>query len=188
MRKLLLAALIVALLVPGLAYAANRTTAYPGAIRVDGHNELGQPPQYVMKVRYSVQGANQTKIASGDVVLWDNTSGDGVSVYKVADGQRNVAVSSDVRFAGIAVSDILTNDSSSITDYNPGDICVGGYCLASLDTAVDVSSAQGEIGLGVAAGTGGLVPIDSTNNSQDVGIALQDSTVGINSPVWIWRR
>lgn len=115
------------------------------------------PPQYVLRVRNSWKpGPTGTlsmnpdfgNIHSGDAVIWDMTSADGVSVTKVeipgtstsaANFNMFAGISPDM-FAGIAVTDIATSDLTTLdpADKSWGYICTKGYCLVSLDAATAI--------------------------------------------------
>lgn len=81
-------------------------------------------------VRFSTQSPNQAAVVSGDALVYDTNSADGVSV-------RYTTTSADGSFAGIAVTTIQSADAGSTTAFddlghrNWGWICVHGPVLAN---------------------------------------------------------
>jgi len=136
MKKLMFLILALALLmgVSNVSFAAE--PAYENTIWAGGHGEYNKPMSEIIRVRYSGQGAVVTKIASGAVVLWDTTSGDGVSVVQSG-------ANGDGRFAGVAVTDLLTQDTSDLQSARYGYICIRGYAIASIDSTVTAASTVG---------------------------------------------
>ena len=177
MRKVLFLILAI-LLMAGIAQAAS--SDYKNAIYVSGHGEVNQPPQEVLRVRYGREGANEIRITSGEAVVWDTTSADGVTITVPG------ATNGNELFAGIAVTDLLTQDAGGTgytLDDNYGYICVRGYCIASIDSAITAGAATS--GLAVSTWEGALGPNTDAVNSQDVATLLQTSVAGTRAPVWV---
>jgi hypothetical protein len=186
----------IALLIVGLAtsayavknnYASNNVVIFGASGGPSGTT----PPTEIVKVRYPTQCllANNSggNVSSGDVLIWDTNSADGVTVSKdILDAPTDSAA-----FAGVAVVDILTADSSGTTgqERNWGYMAIKGYCLAKVDTS--------EAGTGekLALGGGTLVAAFQTINSgmagaatsasQDIGVLLSDTTADGLMPVWL---
>lgn len=68
----------------------------------------GTPVRVLKWVRYSQNGVNNTSLVSGDAVIYDTISDDGVSV-------NTTTLSADMRFAGICVTAIPTSDNTTTT-------------------------------------------------------------------------
>ena len=170
------------LLISGVAFAGtvnneHSSTQYSGAIIWQGPRDIDEPLQIVVPVRYSSCEANETSIASGAALIWDTNSADGVSVTKA------LGTDGDLRFAGIAVTTLLTQDSGSLdADDNWGMMCIKGYCLASMDSSTTIGSETAA--LGVSDG-GGLTDVANVAESKDVATLLQTSSAGQKHPVWI---
>lgn len=190
--------LLIVVLMVGMAinaYAEDQRTIspeYKGTVYTNPV-DWKTPPSWVLKVRYAA--ANNTagtllaeSIKSGEAVIWDVNSADGITVTRVLGG-----TAADMRFAGIAVTEIPTQDAGatalvSTNDY--GYICVRGYCLASIDAAITAAAATSA--LVVSEGTGGLSGAPTTpvgGVSSDVATLLGNfgsaTTAGQKYPVWV---
>lgn len=98
MRKLF-SLVALSMLVATSAYAKNYPTYDSYSIlNAEGSRE-GEPTRKVVLVRYPSRDANAASISSGDALIWDTVSDDGVSVQKSE-------VSGDNAFAGIAATTI----------------------------------------------------------------------------------
>jgi len=186
---------LVALFIVGLVYSAEAVTNDYASQNVEilgaSGGALGTtPPTVIMKVRYSRMDAtpqSSGSVISGDVLIWDTNSADGITVSRcVVDSPNDT-----VYFAGVAVTDILSADSTSTiaVTRNWGYMAVKGYCLAKVDTS---ESATGEkLTLGGATLVGAFqtvttgTPAAATTVSQDIGQLLTDTTVDGLMPVWL---
>ncbi len=177
MKKLLII-LVAALLIGGVAYAAG--VPQPAAVGSERMKVVGtlpsDPQSTVLLVRYGSRYPNDGGITSGDVVVWDINSADGITVSKcVADKA--------VSYVGVAVTDILTATNSFVDagDRNWGYIAIKGYCLARVDT----SSAT--TGHPLITNGGTLERSFGTNEemSRDIGILLRDDGSDGLMPVYL---
>lgn len=175
MKKILVLTL-AALLITGSAYAAGRPV--PASSRVIYQTVTGTtmnlPSTVVVPVRYGRNTAARTQVGlqSGDIVLWDTTSSDGVSIIP-ASGD---CIAGDGRFAGVLVTDVLTCDDHSSTTGNEGNwgwMCTKGLCIASVDAAITVSGLSCKLGV---SATGGLTTTQDAVMSRDVGSLLETTS------------
>lgn len=186
MRRLIFVFLAVALALPsGSAWAvpapggSSDYEAPPGS-------EPFSPPRDVRLVRYGLAGLSTRSIVSGDVVIWDVNSADGLTIALAEE-----AVTGDRRFAGVAVTAIATDDNGArefTVGGNWGYIATHGYALASIDSAITVAATSAgaqRVGLYVSAVEGAFTTTEGAPNSQDVAVLLQTSTAGALAPVWI---
>ncbi len=186
MMKKILTIFIALLMIAGLAYAgAPPAPAYENAISVSGNGEPGSPPQEYILVRYVAQGPLAASVTSGDVLTWSFISADGFSVSRDILGYG---------FAGVAVTAILTPDSStvSLVEDNWGYMAIRGYCLAKVDTT------SATTGFGLVPNGNTLIGSFGTKNffdagnaggpginSGDVGVLLIDNAADGVMPVWL---
>jgi len=183
MRKLFFVVLAITLLCGGVVYAAN-DYAVPNPVIVGSTGgQLGySPATQIVRVRYGYMNSTKTHsaLSSGDIVIWDTNSSDGITVR----GPEATYTTGDGRFAGVLVSSIGTADTGAIDpwDDNWGWIAVKGYCLASVDAAITVGGVT--CGIGVAT-TGGLSTMQDATMSRDVASLLKTTTAAGLAPVWI---
>lgn len=180
--KKLFVILIATLLVGGVAFGEG--VPQPSAVGVSRIKAVGtlpsDPQSQILLVRYGNRFADSAKISSGDVVVWDLNSADGVTISQCV-------VANAVSYAGVAVTDILTATNSSVdpNDRNWGYIAVKGYCLAKVDTSDAVTggvlSTDGNITPG-ALGTG-IIPNGAL--SVDIGVLLNDTGSDGLMPVYL---
>lgn len=142
------------------------------------------PATEIIKVRYGYEpgtpGLAQHNVASGDIMVWDSTSGDGYTV--------SVCTTSfdTMKFAGIAVQSILTADSSNVeATKNIGYIAVRGVCLARI--IIDqATNGDGLLPIRVDAARPAFITVASlahaalggaatSHQSNDVGVLLKES-------------
>lgn len=79
-------------------------------LRVEGATQDTAVREHVL-VRLGAIGNSATQIVSGDAVVWDTVSDDGVTV-------RLTTTSADGAFAGIAVGTIPTADAASTSAFD----------------------------------------------------------------------
>ena len=179
--KKLFVLLLAVLFFAGAAYGAEIPTPAYEHIVIEAARgaDPAKPAQVVKLVRYGRAGHGilDNKLSSGDVVVWDTSSNDGVTVSACV-------TSNDNAYAGVLVTDILTAGSGVIdkNDKNWGYICVRGYCLANIAEGATVgyelypAGHFADIGncfttIDQAIGTG------SDNLSSDTGTLLETSAV-----------
>ena len=106
MRKLILALFTLCVVCSaGNSYAAEPT--YETWTDKSVHtNKQGTPVRVLKRVRFASRDANAVGIVSGDAVIYDTVSDDGVTI-------AFTTTSKDGAFAGIAVTTIQTADSAS---------------------------------------------------------------------------
>lgn len=182
--SLILVGLLVFSAVPAFG-ASNYATENP-VILGQGYGSVGTtPPTKIVKVRYGRAGADDPKLNSGDLVAWDTTSADGITVSAVV-------TSYDMTFAGVLVTPLLTAETVTVNSAqrNWGYICVEGFCLASGDTVTpNAGSTTAGNALEVNYIEGGRAvfsTINAGNMSLDVGCMLAvPSGAGVPCPVWL---
>lgn len=131
------------------------------------------PPTMTVEVRYGRSEPNQPSLSSGDVVVWDENSSDGIAISACM-------VNNAQSYAGVLVTSIATKDGI-------GTMAIKGYVLAKVDTSA------------ATAGTI-LIPNGSTLRSSlcsqneanavdavsvEVGVLLQDTGADGLMPVWL---
>jgi len=143
----------------------------------------------IVKVRYARgMGAKEQfygGLSSGDVVVWDTISADGVTISaSIADVPTN-------GFAGVLVTDIETADNATLNSNNKnwGYMAVRGYCLAQVDTSestTGVELCQNGATLEASFGTCDLAGGSPGALSQDIGTLLTDT--GSDGLMKVWLR
>lgn len=183
--KKIISLIIISLLCVGAAYGIN----YPGSDNFDIIGNSGgakgiSAATEVIRVRYSFQpapGAEYTAVGlnSGDVVIWDITSADGISI-------SGCITDEDATYAGVLVTAITSANTSNVRadTRNWGFMAVSGYCLARIDTS------------GATAGdalvvNGATYPASfmtaGDGSSQDIGVLLADTGADGLMPVVLRR-
>ena len=185
MKKILILVLALSLLLAGEALAA--AISYPAMdsnIILDSPVGFSQtrPTTKIKLVRYGKNVADAASLNSGDVVVWDMNSRDGVTI-------SGCHVLNAVSYAGVLVTTINTPDSSAMGqgDDNWGWMATEGYCLAQVTTAqADAGDRLVPLGSGALRtfGTGAL----STTIfiSRDIGILLSDTGADGLQQVYLW--
>ena len=104
MRKLirLLAVPVIVVLLGGIAYATPQPSD-PGELKGPVGLRQSTARKVYQLVRYAEQGATSVPLASGEVVVWDTISDDGVTIDVTT-------TSADGSIAGIAVTSFETAD------------------------------------------------------------------------------
>jgi len=158
--KRLISLSAILMLVGGLSYAATIPT--PDGVYMIKRQigaRAGVPVRVVKLVRHSSADPDTATINSGEAVVWDTNSADGVSV-------RVSSTRADGAAAGIAVTDILTSDASTAASAsddedgrNWGYIVVHGFALAEVGGTTDSG------GVGAVAGALMIISSDSTKVS-----------------------
>jgi len=138
------------------------------------------PPTRIIRVRYGFRDAGEADddsgLSSGDVVMWDTTSADGITISGCQ------AITDTGKYAGVLVTSIGTADTTAFKSNgkNWGWMAIQGYCLAKMDT----TGTAGQI-LGVGEGAGFDAGEVSTDVSRDIGTLLLGTTGGQLGPVWL---
>jgi len=132
------------------------------------------PATKVVAVRYALSDPNTPSIASGDVLVWETTSGDGITISKA------LVNSWQSTRAGIAVTAIQSADNQSTArrNRNWGYMAVEGYCLAKVDTSESTVGGP----LGISTSTEGY--LDGNLTSGDI-VLLSDTGVDGMMPIWL---
>lgn len=181
MRRILFLALAIVL----LAGSAQAATPYP-----DGNNILyaqqggdnDKPTRTVVRVRYGLADPNSPTLTSGDVVVWDTTSADGITVSACI-------ASNDSAIAGVLVTPLQTADATSVVQSarNWGYIAVQGYALVNASNEIsagdaimgsdyigkahkmspDILNAYPESDFGAGAAKWGILGVALTANSEN---------------------
>jgi len=191
--KKLLSFVIAALLVGAVnVHAAVNSVPKPASEGVIYEHpvgaKIGTPRTVVIPVRYSCRSANAATAQSGDVVVWDLTSADGVTISLCS-------VNNAISYAGVLVTDILTAENSE-TDHsqrNWGYMAIKGYCLAKVTTANATTGkalcTNGSQGSGTtyvgAFGTLGEITPNTDGVSVDIGVLLTDTGTNGLMPVML---
>lgn len=168
MKKMLTILVALSFLFSGTAFAA-----YPASDNVDILGPSGgakgiTPATQIVRVRYGMMAGVEPGLNSGDVVIWDTNSADGVTVSACV-------ANNDGTYAGVLVTAVQTADSMTVrgSSRNWGWMAVKGYCLAKCDTSLvsagEGLSVNGE-NLGASFSTGADAQI-----SKDIGVLLADS-------------
>lgn len=181
---------LVALFIVGLVYSAEALSDYASQ-NVEILGESGgasgtTPPTMIMRVRYSRMDNTpqaDSKVSSGDVLVWDTNSADGITVSRcVVDSPSDT-----VSFAGVAVTDIPSADSTSTIGVvrNWGYMAVKGYVLAKVDTSESGSGEKVQLGGATLVGAFQTVPTGLAAGlvSQDIGQLLNDTATDGLMPV-----
>lgn len=181
MSKKILSLLLVGLLLLGGSTVFAESPILSNAIDESGFGgaEGKTPMTKIMRVRYGHAAANSPTLSSGDVMVWDTNSADGITV---------TACITDLpaTFAGVLVQTCPTSDVGGAF-VGPGQsrswcyIATQGYCLAKVDTSEAATGQalfpQGNT-LSSAFATDG-------STSEDVGVLLTDTGSDGLMPVYL---
>lgn len=176
---------LIALFIVGLVYTAEAANDYASPnveiFGTSGGPSGTTPPTQITRVRYSytcqlAQDANGN-VSSGDVMVWDYNSADGITVSKCVVDSNGTGDYLQ-HFAGVAVTNITSADTTTKNgiERNWGYIATKGYCLAKVDTS---ESGSGEkLALGGGTLVGSFQTIVSGNIaiiSEDIGQLISDT-------------
>ncbi|MEN6414378.1 MAG: hypothetical protein ABFC84_16695 [Veillonellales bacterium] len=169
-----------------LVYAEAPTSQNINDIYGGGGSTGITPPTDVVRVRYAMRGNSVAGLSSGDVVVWDLNSADGVTISRCT-------VSAAMSYAGVLVTDIATADTSSLIggSRNWGYMAVHGFALAKVDTSVAASGEQlvpngSDTAQYGSFGTKASLNAASTVISADIGVLLSDTATDGLMPVWLY--
>ena len=185
--KKLFSFLLVGLFVSSVAFAID-SPSDPGE-KEGARLVIGQPLKVYQLVRNPQTGLDSTTFASGDVLLWDTVSDDGVTVNRV--GNTDITTSSDA-VAGVVVGSIPTADDQGAVDpandrwkNNWGYIQTYGPAIAKIDaSAVAVGEGlRGSATASRAVGVGG-----GTDASASLGFAMDAKSGGSTGDIEIFVR
>ncbi len=194
MRKLLIALAALLISVPGWAgqQPSGKVTQNQNIVWSTGGDPT-VPGRDIRLVRtgflgVTAIGRNTSKYAifSGEAVVWDTNSPDGVTV-------TTTTTSPDLRFAGIAVASFETDDANGADAFPGGGnwsyIAIRGWALASFDVTGTAGASFGAhtgVHEGALSSTSVVtqagVPIISVD---PVAIPLTNTVAGQSSPVHI---
>lgn len=132
------------------------------------------PPTMTVKVRYGRSEPNQPSLSSGDVVVWDVSSSDGMAISACM-------VNNAQSYAGVLVTSIATKDGI-------GTMAIKGYVLAKVDTSAATAGTR-------LIPNGGTLMVSFASQSEvdngvnavsvEVGVLLQDTGADGLMPVWL---
>jgi len=189
--KKLFSLILIALLIGGWA-VSDVSAASHNHPNAEIFGEFGgpagvSPASRIVRVRYAAGAqsseANMADLASGDIVVWNITSADGVTV--------SLATASTNPFAGVMVSPCLKAVTGDYTvdgsDRNWGYMCVSGFCHAKIDVS-DATDGYplrlNEVNLNsFATAVAGV----NSYASQDIGVLLKEPAADGNGHVWLRR-
>jgi len=143
------------------------------------------PPVVIVKVRYGNQDVDGFKLTSGDVVCWNTTSADGVTISPCeVDGGAN--------FAGVLVTDVLTPGRNSSptqidgNDRNWGYMARTGYVLVKVDSTGATAGTQLRLNGATLRGSLASQVAGAGPISGDIGVLLKapEATDGL-APAWL---
>ena len=185
-KKIFLLALVALLSMGGLA-TAGTTSGFDttNAIILDGTGGVLDRPTIIKKVRYAQMGPNKTSpsLNSGDVVKWDVTSADGITV--------SACTATTDAPCGVLVSVLMTDDSAgfSVND-NYGWMAVGGYAVANIDTSEATAGQPLILTEQVTASLPYLGTVDLNSApgsfvSKDIGTLISDPGADGGGIVWL---
>ena len=187
MRRLFVLVL-AALLICGVAQAAVNTIPTPASRAVIYRTATGSPiteaATVIVPVRYGNADDNAPSLASGDVVIWDTTSADGITI-------SGCITDNAVIYAGVLVTTIATADVTDVTANarNIGFMAIHGFCLAKVDTSESTTGALLLTNGGTQSasfGTTDLFGGTVGTVSRDIGILLRDDASDGLMPVWLY--
>ena len=182
MRKLFVFLFVATLLISGgVVFAEEHDLKNAEVFGMYGGPTGTSPATRIVRVRYAVGAsaseANQANLASGDIVVWNTTSADGVTV--------SLATASSQPFAGVMVTSCMkavTGDYSvDGSDRNWGWMAVQGYCHAQ----IDVSHATDGQGLRLNENKLNSFATDTNYMTQDIGTLLKEPAADGNGQVWL---
>ena len=201
MKKIYISLLAISLLFGGQAFAyddgglVHRTEESGGS--------TSDPVRVLQLVRNPMtsgtaagDGTFSVAISAGDVVLWDLTSDDGVTVNIVGEG--GITASNDA-VAGVAAGTIPTADQAGTNVTDLGHRNWGYIQTYGLVTNCHVNSSAITAGDGLKAssvtrraGTGAITsvngPFTMTGNNGALGVALDTSSANGNAEVFVRTR
>ena len=164
MTKRIIALLLVALLIGGVAFAAtpgHRVSPGIGFIPVQG-GTISDPQNTFRMVRYMPRNAGATSdtLSADTIVIWDTNSDDGVTI-------TTTVISGDSRVAGVIANACLTPDpigNSAAKDrnkrnwtwlqtYGKADVYVSDGAAMLVGAAIGTSTTEGDAQTGITWGT-----------------------------------
>ena len=190
--KKLLSILAVVLMFQGTSFAAYTQPSDPG-LKESSPATAANPVKVYRLVRNPNAGANDTTFASGDVVLWDTISDDGVTVNKTTD--LGITTSSDA-VAGVVVGQIQSAEAvgyinSALNDLgnrNWGYIQIYGPALAKVSGNVRVGAGLHASPIAGTASDGGSFDGAFGVSSDSLGFALDAVTTGPTNTIEVFVR
>jgi hypothetical protein len=188
--KKIFSVVLVALFLVGLAsmgYSESYEAKNAVILAPFGGPEGISPATEIVRVRYGrmcTDPQTDETIASGDVLIWDCNSSDGITI------SRSISDVPTGGFAGVAVTTIQTSDSVTVrgSDRSWGYMLIRGYGLAKIDTSE--STTGGELVQNGATRVASFGTVDLAGGSagqvsQDIGTLLRDTGTDGLMRVWI---
>lgn len=182
MKKLFSVVLVALFLMVGFVVtseAISNFAADNAQIRGTFGGKEGISPAVVpVRVRYARIPTNpqaDETIASGDVLVWDTSSADGITISRcIVDSPNDTT-----HFAGVAITTIPTADSTTIraSDKCWGWMAVSGYCLAKCDTSDSTTGEKLALGGATLEAAFQTAPTGTAAIliSEDIGVLLTDT-------------
>jgi len=186
MRRLFVLTLAV-LMICGIASAAVNSIPTPTSraviYRTATGSSITEVGTVIVPVRYGNADDNAPSLASGDVVIWDTTSADAITI-------SGCITDNAVTYAGVLVTTIATADVTDVSNNarNWGYMAIHGYCLAKVDTSESTTGALLISNGGTQStsfGTSDLFGGTVGTVSRDIGILLRDDASDGLMPVWL---
>lgn len=158
---------LISLLVAGLfvapvafAYDAPTVSGWTNKSQQSGSNRQNTPARVIKQIRNPRSGANVAGMASGDAVIYDTISDDGVTV-------NYTTTSCDQRFAGIIVTTTPTSDNTAGVTSAFDDLGLKNWGWMLTDGIITASNGGTN---GTSATSGGIF-VTSSDSGKITGIA-----------------
>lgn len=151
MKKILLV-LALAICVAAPAFAIDQPGFQNYVIKNGTGARQGDAVREVKLVRFSSQAQNDASLVSGDLVVWDTNSDDGVSI-------RTTTTSADGAIAGVVCTTIATADSVQNSAHEGAGRRNWGWIVVSGPMVVDLTAAGSN---GAAVGDAFITSTDAT--------------------------
>ena len=140
MKKILLV-LALALSVAAPAFAIDQPGFQNYVIKRGVGSSQGDAVREVKLVRFSQQAQNASGLVSGDLVVWDTNSDDGVSI-------RTTTTSADASIAGIVATAISTADSVQNSAQEGAGRRNWGWIVVSGPMVVEINDGDNDAAVG----------------------------------------
>ena len=170
MKKILIV-LALALSVAAPAFAIDSPGFQDCTIKKGTGTRYGDANREVKLVRFGEQAQNGASLVSGDLVVWDTLSDDGVTV-------TGVSTSADGSIAGIVCTTIPTADSVQNSAQEGAGRRNWGYIVVSGPMNVDVNAGANDFAVGDFFITSSDDTIATTIVNRTGGIVLVDVQEG----------
>lgn len=171
MNKLRFASLALGmLLVSSLAFAYPDEPTFESVTKLGPNQRQGVAVREIKLVRYTSRDANAITINSGDAVVYDTNSDDGVSI-------RRTTTSADGALAGILVTQILTADGNSTSALDDAGRRNWGWALVHGPVVANVTAGGTNVhSIGdpfyTSKNEGSVTTLETFTYSMDSGVTL----------------